>query len=58
MKKSQLQFGFTAGTSILSASIMLSEVTERSANLSTVAVFLDAEKAFDVVWQDSLLRKL
>jgi hypothetical protein len=58
-KQSKLQFGFTAGTSILTASLILSEATQRSkSNPTTVAAFLDAEKAFDVVWQDSLLRKL
>ena len=54
--QSKLQFGFTAGTAILVASFLLGEASASSHH--TFATFLEAEKAFDVVWQDGLLRKL
>ena len=53
-----LQFGFTSETAILCACLILTEAVNRSSRKhQTVATFLDAEKAFDVVWKDGLLRK-
>ena len=54
--QSKLQYGFTAGLSILSTSILLGEAT--NTNRQVVATFLDAKTTFNVVWQEGLLRKL
>jgi hypothetical protein len=58
--QSPLQYGFTDGYSPNMATLMLTEVlSDNLDNKKTVYVAaLDAQKAFDVVWTDSLLCKL
>ena len=58
--QSRLQKGFTAGCSSLNAALILSEcVLEASNNKQDLFLTtLDTQKAFDVVDQNSLLRKL
>ena len=60
-QQSSLQFGFTPITVILSASLILAEMLQRNLGTGckyTVATFLDAKKAFNMVWHDRLLGKL
>ena len=58
--QSRLQRGFTKRPSSVNAALLISEVQneakDRGEFLSLVT--LDAAKAFDVVWQASLLRKI
>ena len=57
--QSELQFGFTSNTSILAATLLLNEaLTRERSRPKLTAVYLDAEKAFDMVWQRGLLKKL
>ena len=58
--QSRLQRGFTNKSSAINAALILSETqNEAKENGHPLKlVTLDACKAFDVVWQDSLLRKL
>ena len=60
MHQSTLQRGFTSGSSATNASLIISEAQNEAKENSTPLklVTLDACKAFDVVWQDSLLRKI
>ena len=54
--QSKLQFGFTSNTSILAATLLLNEVlTRERSRPKLTAIYLDAEKAFDMVWQQDLL---
>jgi hypothetical protein len=58
--QSPLQRGFTTGVSCTNAALILSEAVNESWDLRIplwMAMF-DASKAFDVVWQDSLMLKL
>jgi hypothetical protein len=58
--QSALQRGFTQKVSAMNAALLLmetvSEYRDSERNLTTI--FLDVEKAFDVVWIDGLLHKL
>ena len=56
----QLQRGFTEDTSPLMAALLITEVINecRDRNECVHLTTLDAEKAFDVVWHEGLLRKL
>ena len=58
--QSKLQRGFTKGTSPLYAALILTEAIAEAQDLKhpLYAAFLDASKAFDVVWHNSMLRKL
>ncbi|MES9880670.1 MAG: reverse transcriptase domain-containing protein [Sedimenticola sp.] len=58
--QSGMQRGFTAGTSCINAALIVSEVLNenRDTGTETFLATLDAQKAFDVVWHQSLLRKL
>ena len=60
LHQSALQRGFTSGSSTINASLITSEAQNEAKENSTPLklVTLDACKAFDVVWQDSLLRKI
>ena len=60
MHLSALQRGFTSGSSAINASLIISDAqNEAKGNSKPLKlVTLDACKAFDVVWQDSLLRKI
>ena len=60
LHQSTLQRGFTSGSSAINASLIISEAQNEAKENSTPLklVTLDACKAFDVVWQDSLLRKI
>ena len=60
LHQSTLQRGFTSGSSAINASLIISEAQNEAEENSTPLklVTLDACKAFDVVWQDSLLRKI
>ncbi len=55
-----MQKGFTRHSSSVNAALVISEVQAEAKELKQPLnlVTLDACKAFDVVWQDSLLRKL
>ncbi|KAK3085377.1 hypothetical protein FSP39_002384 [Pinctada imbricata] len=55
-----LQRGFTKGTSPGLAALLLTEAIAEAKDLKKMlyATFLDASKAFDVVWHDSMLHKL
>jgi hypothetical protein len=59
-QQSSLQFGFTKGTSILLAALVINEsITEaKEPNLPLYIAFLDSQKAFDVVDHQSLTCKL
>ena len=59
-QQSSLQFGFTKGTSILLAALVINEsITEaKKLNLPLYIAFLDLQKAFDVVDHQSLKCKL
>ncbi|MEW8544375.1 MAG: reverse transcriptase family protein, partial [Candidatus Thiodiazotropha sp.] len=58
--QSKLQRGFTCKSSAVNAALILSEAQNEAKDSYTPLrlVTLDACKAFDVVWQDSLLRKM
>ena len=58
--QSKLQRGFTCKSSAVNAALILSEAKNEGKDTHTPLrlVTLDACKAFDVVWQDSLLRKM
>ena len=58
--QSRLQRGFTTGCSSLNAAVIVTECIQESKNVKQNLVFttLDAQKAFDVVDQNSLLRRL
>ena len=58
--KSKMQRGFTNKSSAINAALILSEAQNEAKEngLPLKLVTLGACKAFDVVWQDSLLRKL
>ena len=60
LHQSILQRGFFSGSSAINASLIISEAQNEAKENSTPLklVTLDACKAFDVVWQDSLLRKI
>ena len=58
--QSLLQFGFTMGKSPMMAALMMTEaITEAQSSGETLYIaFLDTKKAFDVIWHNSLLRRL
>lgn len=58
--QSELQRGFTKGTSPLQAAFILTEsIAEADEKKKPLfASFLDASKAFDIVWHYPMLRKL
>ena len=58
--QSKLQRGFTKKSSSVSAALPVSEVQNEAKDRGEflALVTLDSAKAFDVVWQDSLLRKI
>lgn len=58
--QSRMQRGFTSHSSSMNAALIISEVQNeaKDVNKPLTLVTLDVCKAFDVVWQDSLLRKL
>ena len=55
-----MQRGFTNNSSAVNAALIISEAQNESKDIGEPLklVTLDACKAFDVVWQDSLLRKI
>ena len=57
--QSNLQRGFTKGTSPLYAALLLTEsiAEAQDRRIPLYAAFLDASKAFDVVWHNSILKK-
>ena len=62
LKESQnpLQRGFSKDVAPTNASLLLTEAIAESLdnNVSLYAAYIDASKAFDVVWHESMLRKL
>ena len=58
--QNQIQRGFTKNTSPSNAALLLTEAIAESKSLKQplFVTLLDVKTAFDVVWQDSLLRKL
>lgn len=58
--QSRLQRGFTKRPSSVNAALLISEVQNEAKDRGEFLclVTLDAAKAFDVVWQASLLRKI
>jgi hypothetical protein len=58
--QSQLQCGFTEKTSYLNAALITQEAINDSLenNIPVTQILLDAEKAFDVVWHDGLLKRM
>ncbi|CAG2229246.1 unnamed protein product [Mytilus edulis] len=58
--QSPLQRGFTKGISGLNAALILNELIAEAQDMHRplYVAFLDAQKAFDLVWHSSLLRKL
>jgi hypothetical protein len=62
LKESQnpLQRGFSKDVAPTNASLLLTETIAESLdnNVSLYAAYIDASKAFDVVWHESMLRKL
>ena len=58
--QNKLQRGFTQSTSPLMAGLLISEAffDAKDSGAPLVLQTFDAEKAFDVVWHDSLLRKI
>ena len=58
--QSRLQRGFTKKSSSVNAALLISEVQNEAMDKGEflTLVTLDAAKAFDVVWQASLLRKI
>ena len=59
-QRSKRQRGFTNNSSAVNAALIISEAQNEANNIGEPLklVTLDASKAFDVVWQDSLLRKI
>ena len=59
-QQSRMQRGFTNNSSAVNAALIISEVQNESKDIGEPLklVTLDACKAFDVIWQDSLLRKI
>ena len=59
-QQSRMQRGFTSNSSAVNAALIVSETQNEAKELGEPLklVTLDACKAFDVVWQESLLRKL
>ena len=59
-QQSKMQRGFTSNSSAVNAALIVSESQNEAKDLGEPLklVTLDACKAFDVVWQDSLLRKI
>ena len=59
-KQSPLQRGFTQNSSSINAALLVTEAQNEAADYKEDLhlVTLDAAKAFDVVWQDSLMRKI
>ena len=59
-QQSKMQRGFTSNSSAVNAALIVSESQNEAKDLGKPLklVTLDACKAFDVVWQDSLLRKI
>ena len=57
--QSRLQCGFTKKSSSINAALLISEMQNETKDRreSLTLVTLDAAKAFNVVWQGSLLRK-
>ena len=60
LQQSKMQRGFTSNSSAVNAALIVSESQNEAKDLGEPLklVTLDACKAFDVVWQDSLLRKI
>ena len=58
--QSRLQRGFTKKSSSINAALLISEMQNEAKDRGEplTLVTLDAAKAFDVVWQGSLLRKI
>ena len=58
--QSKLQRGFTKDTSSTCGSLLLTEAIAESVDNGKplYTAFIDASKAFDVVWHDSMLVKL
>ena len=59
-QQSRMQRGFTNNSSAVNTALIISEAQNESKDIGEPLklVTLDACKAFDVVWQDSLLRKI
>ena len=60
INQSLLQRGFTRNASSVNASLIITEAQNEAVDLreDLHLVTLDATKAFDVMWQDSLMRKI
>ena len=60
INQSRLQRGFTRNSSSVNAALIITETQNEVVDLreDLYLVALDAAKAFDVVWQDSLMRKI
>ena len=60
VKQNKLQRGFTKGVSPTNAALILTEAIAESKDTKRpiYATFVDATKAFDVVWHSSMLVKL
>ena len=58
--QNKLQRGFTKDTSPTRGSLLLTETIAESIDIgkSLYTAFIDASKAFDIVWHDSMLVKL
>jgi hypothetical protein len=58
--QSPLQFGFSIGKSPMIAAMLMTEaITEADSRKEKLYIaFLDTKKAFDVIWHNSLLRRL
>ena len=58
VQQSRMQRGFTSNSSAVNAALIVSETQNEANDLGEPhkLVTLDACKAFDVVWQESLLR--
>ena len=59
-QRSKMQRGFTNHASAVNAALIISEAQNEAKDIGEPLklVTLDACKAFDVVWQDSLLRTI
>ena len=60
INQSRLQRGFTRNSSSVNGALIITEAQNEAVDLreDLHLVTLDAAKAFDVVWQDSLMRKI